>query len=305
MSENLYKLETTQFSTNLELKLQQQGSKLRGRVAEGFHVGKQASPVQYETAIKSQTPAGRFAPLGRVDSDYERRWVFPQDKEIPQLIDSFDMLKTIVDPKSPKLTNAANAVGRDWDDALILAATGPASIGIDSSSFTQETFSTTNYRITDTFGASATAGLTVAKLREARRILRHYENDLDVEQATLIVGSQQESDLLGLVQVVSTDFNDKPVLVDGKVKRLLGFDIVVMERLPTYTTNVRGCLLFVPGGLYLGMWKETQNTVTIRNDLSGQPWQLYTGYSYGAARLQAGKLLQIGCADSIGAAINP
>lgn len=305
MSENLYKLETTQFSTNLELKLQQQGSKLRGRVAEGFHVGKQASPVQYETPIKSQTPAGRFAPLTRIDSDYERRWVFPQDKELPQLIDSFDMLKTIVDPKSPKLTNAAYAVGRDWDDAIILNATGLASIGVDGASFTQETFDTSKFRITDTFSASATAGLTVAKMREARRILRHYENDLDTEKLTLVIGSQQESDLLGLVQIVSTDFNDKPVLVDGRVTRILGFDIVVMERLPTYTTNVRGCLAFVTGGQYLGMWMETKNTVTIRNDLSGQPWQLYTGYSFGATRLQAGKTIQIGCADGIGAAINP
>ena len=42
MSENLFKLFTTEFSTNLEMKLQQAGSKLRGRVREGQHVGKQA-----------------------------------------------------------------------------------------------------------------------------------------------------------------------------------------------------------------------------------------------------------------------
>ena len=45
MSENLSKLFTTQFSTNIELMLQQMGSKLRGRVREGvlvpYMVGKQ------------------------------------------------------------------------------------------------------------------------------------------------------------------------------------------------------------------------------------------------------------------------
>src|ERR1700679_519913 len=91
---------TTQFSTNLELKLQQMGSKPRGKVREGFHVGKQASPVQQMNAISLKAPAGRFAPLNRTDTDYTRRWVFPQDGEIEQLVDDFDQLKTIVDPKS-------------------------------------------------------------------------------------------------------------------------------------------------------------------------------------------------------------
>ncbi len=61
MSENLVKLFTTQFSTNLELRLQQMGSKLRGKVREGFHVGKQASPINYLAPIQAKAPAGRFA----------------------------------------------------------------------------------------------------------------------------------------------------------------------------------------------------------------------------------------------------
>lgn len=305
MSENLYTLFTTQFATNLELKIQQTGSKLRGKVAEGSHTGKQASPVQYEAPIKLKQPAGRFAPKDRTDSTYERRWVFPKDGEIDQLIDSFDELKTIVDPKSPKVANAANAVGRGWDDELIVAATASAQIGTDANSLTAETFNTTNFRIADNFGASAATGLTVAKLIEAKRIFRHYENDLEGERMTLVIGSKQESDLFNQVQVVSTEFNDKPVLVDGKVTRFLGYDIVVSERLPTYTTNTRGVLAFLSGGLYLGVWKESQNRVSIRNDLSGEPYDLYTCVSYGATRLQAGKMLQIACLDSTGASITP
>ena len=65
MSENLPKLFTTQFSTVLEMKLQQRMSKLRGRCMEGFHVGKQASPIQYIGAVQMKAPAGRFAPIGR------------------------------------------------------------------------------------------------------------------------------------------------------------------------------------------------------------------------------------------------
>jgi len=304
MSENLLNLFTTEFSTNLQLKLQAGGSKLRSKVTEGSHTGKQASPVQYEGPIAAKAPAGRFAPKDRTDSVYERRWVFPIDREIDQLIDSFDELKTIVDPKSPKSTNAANAIGRAWDDEIITQATGSASIGIDASSFTTETFSTANFRVADDFGASAATGLTVAKMIEAKRILRHYENDLDAG-VTMIIGSQQESDLLNQVEVVSTEFNDRPVLVDGNVKRFLGFDIVVMERLPTYTTTTRGVLAFVKDALYLGIWKDLVHNISTRNDLSGEPYDVYTCASFGATRLEAGKLIQIACADSVGASIDP
>jgi len=310
MSENLYELFTTQFSTNLELKLQQMGSKLRGKVREGFHVGKQASPINQIGAIQLKAPAGRFAPKNRTDAQFTRRWVFPQDGEIDQLIDSFDELKTIVDPKSMYSENAAMAVGRGWDDCLIAAAFGTAQIGQDAGGLSPENFNTgstvsnAGFRVVSTFGSSAASGLTVAKLIEAKRTFRHYHVDLDTDPLTLIIGSQQESDLLNQVQVVSTEFNERPVLVDGKVTRFLGFDIVVSERL-SYGSSLRNIIAFAKSGMYLGMWKDMTNRVSIRNDLSGEPYDLYTSTSYGATRTQPGKVLQIQCSDTTGADITP
>ena len=304
MSANLFQLYTTQFSTNLELKLQQTGSKLRGKVSEGMHTGKQASPINQLGAVQLRAPAGRFAPLARVDAEFTRRWVFPQDGELPQLIDSFDELRTIVDPKSMYSTNAANAVGRAWDDCLIAAATGTAQTGADASGLTNETFDTTNHQIASTFGSSAASGLTVAKMIEAKRILRHYHVDIESDPITLVIGSQQESDLLNQVQVVSTEYNDRPVLVDGRVSRFLGFDIVVLERL-SVSSNVRNCFAFAKSGLYLGIWKDMVNRVSIREDLSGQPYQIYTSATYGATRTQPGKVISILCSDTTGADITP
>ena len=302
----LIPLYTTQFSTNIEMLLQQMGSKLRGKVREGFHVGKMASPVNQVGAIVLKTPAGRYAPKNRTDAEFVRRWCFPQEGEIDQLIDSFDELQTIVDPKSVYATNAANAVGRGWDDCMIVNATGSAQLGQDASALTTETFSTSNFQIASTFGTSAANGLSVAKIIEAQRILRHFHNDLETDPQTLVIGSQQGSDLLNQVQFVSTEFNDRPVLVDGQVRRFLGMDIVFSERLPQTTVgSVRGALLFVKSGMYLGIWKDTTNRVSIRNDLSGEPWDLYTSAMFGATRLQPGKVLQILCADTTGADITP
>jgi len=303
--QGLFPLETTQFSTNLELKLQQMGSKLRGKIREGFHVGKMASPVNQVGAIQSKAPAGRYAPKNRTDSDFTRRWVFPTDREIDQLIDSFDELKTIVDPKSAYVDNAAQAAGRDWDDAIIVAATSTTSkIGQDAAALTDEDFAST-FKVSVDFGGTGT-GLTVAKLIETKRILRHYHNDLDTDPATIVIGSTQEADLLKQAQVTNADYNgDRPTLVDGKVVRFMGFDIVVMERLPVIATNVRGCIAFVKSGLYLGLWKDTTNRVSIRNDLSSEPYDLYTSYSFGATRTQLGKVIQVACADTAGADITP
>lgn len=304
MSENLFQLFTTQFSTNLELLLQQKGSKLRGTVREGFHVGKLASPINQIGAIQLQQPSGRGAPMGRVDAEFTRRWVFPQPGDLPQQIDSFDELETIVDPKSMYAENAAYAVGRAWDDCLIAAATGTAQIGTDGASLVPELFSTTNFQVASTFGASSASGLTIAKMIELRRIFRHYHVDLENDPITLVIGSQQESDLLNQVEVVSTEFNDHPVLVDGKVTKFLGFEIKMTERLAT-ASNVRTAIAYAKSGLYLGIWKDLTNRVSIRNDISSEPFQLYTSTMYGGTRLQPGKVLDVLCSDTSGADINP
>src|SRR5581483_158737 len=131
---------------------------------------------------------------------------------------------------------------RAWDDAIILGATASASIGQDAGSLTTESFDTTKFQISVSFGAAAASGLSVPKLIETQRILMHYHNDLDSDPLTLVIGSQQHSDLLGQVEVVSTEYNDRPILVEGRVKRFLGFDIVMSERLPynVGASNQRG-----------------------------------------------------------------
>lgn len=303
----LIPLYTTQFSTNLELLLQQRGSKLRGRVREGMHVGKMASPINQVGSLALKAPAGRFAPLPSQEAAYVRRWVFPQEGELPQLVDTFDELQTVVDPKSGLVETAANAVGRAWDDCLILQATGTAFLGQDANGLTSEAFSTANFQIASTFGSASASGLTVAKFIEAKRIFEHYHNDLEMDRPTMVIGSQQHSDLLNQVQVVSTEFNERPLFDgNGSVKQFLGFDIVISERLPQTTVgSVRGVLAFVKSGLYLGVWKDMTNNIDNRVDLSGRPWQILTQTMYGSTRTQPGKVLQILCADTTGADITP
>ncbi len=89
-----------QYSTNIELLLQQKGSKLRNAVTVGSYTGKAASPVDQIGAIETQAVSSRFAPMGRVDAPTDRRWVYPSDYDLPQLSDSFDTLRLLTDPSS-------------------------------------------------------------------------------------------------------------------------------------------------------------------------------------------------------------
>ena len=303
--QGLYQLYTTQFSTNIELLLQQKRSMLRGKLREGFHVGKMASPINQVGYLSAKSPAGRGSPLQLQYADFYRRWVFPQDVEIPQIVDNFDIIRTEVgNPQSALVETATAAIGRAWDDAVIAAQSGTAYTGQDANGLTSETFNTTNFQIASTFGSSSASGLTVAKIIETRRILRHYHNDLETDPAVLVIGSQQESDLLNQVQVVSTEFNDRPVLVDGRITRFLNFEIVYSERLAT-ASSVRTTFAFVKSGMYLGIWRDMYNKISQRDDLSSLPWQIYTSSSYGSTRLQPGKVIEILCSDSSGSDITP
>jgi hypothetical protein len=267
-----------------------------------------ASPIQYIGAIQMKPPAGRYAPIGRQDVDFTRRWVFPVDRDANQLIDTFDKLKTAIEPTSQYSDVAAAAVSREWDDRLIQAAFADASIGTDAGSLSTETFNTgstvtsAGFQIPSTFGSAAASGLTVAKMIEAKRAMRKLQVDVDEETRTWVTNSQGESDLLNQVQVVSTEFSDKPVLQEGKVTRFLGWDIIYSERLGMSSANVRMNIAMVKSGLYLGIWKDTENDVDRRKDLSSLPYQIYTMMSSGATRLEPGRLLQVLCADTSAAA---
>ena len=306
---------TEEFSTRLDLNRQQKVSKLRGRVMEGAHVGKLAAPIQYLAAYQSSRPNTLYGPLDGTPNTYQRRWVSPTDYFINPMFDTFEQLRTTLDPKGMAPSNIAASFNRDIDDLLIGAAfatatISPSSTTTDGLTTTTESFDTSTYGISEKFGNGTTAiGLTVDKLREAMRIFTHQH--VEEEMKTLIVGSQQIDDLLGQVQVVSTEFNSRPELVEGKPTYFMGFQIVSSERLLYGTgigssSNTRKCIAFVQSGMYLGVWEDQRIKVDQRMDRVGQPWQFYAQHTHGATRLEPGRLLRIDCSpDTTGADINP
>jgi hypothetical protein len=292
MSVNIPTHYVQQYSTNIDLLLQQKGSKLSGHVSTGSHVGKAASPVDQIGKIEMQTVTGRFNPMARVDAPTDRRWVYPSDYDLPQLLDSFDALRLIADPKSKYVENSAMAAGRKRDAVILTAALGTAKTG--ETGGTNTSFAAGNE--VDVAVGGANSKLNVAKLRECRRLMMANHVDLTAERPKIVVTAADHDALLGEIQVVSKDFNGgAPVLVDGVIERFMGFDFIHCELAETICagTNEVTLPVWVPSGMYLGMWSDYQVDVSQRNDLQGLPWQLYTKMTIGATRLEENRVYAI------------
>lgn len=309
---------TTQFNSNFELLLQQKVSHLRGLVDSKSYVGKMAMAVNQMAALEFRAPAGRYSPLQFQIASFTRPWVFPTDRDLTVPFDGFDELKSIADPKAAISMSAMAAANRFLDDLIIQCAFSTTQRGQDAGALTGETFPSTvstttsasapygGFVVADTFGSGASVGATFNKVREARRVLQHYENNLEAEGVTWVIGSQQESDLLGQVEVIDKRFNDRPVVESGRVSSILGVNTVCSERLNTSSSNtLRNTIMFVRSGLHLGLWKDMTTRIDNRVDVTSQPWQLYCMISAGACRTQLGKVIQVNCADTTGGDITP
>lgn len=302
------------FGSMLMLARQQKESKLRGRCLEGTHIGTMASVADYMAAYQSYTPQ-LYGPKQSTPNSYTRRWVSPLNKAISPLFDNFEQLRTRLNPRGQAPANIAATFNRDIDDILIDAAFATATISnTNGTTTTTESFSTSLYGIAEDYNNGTTPiGLTVEKLIRAIEIfsLQHVEE----EDKTLVVGARQLANALSLVQIVSTEFNSRPVLTEAArgVRNLLGFDVVTSQRLAISngisgngSSNVRQCIALVRSGLYLGVWEDQTVDVHQRFDLDGDPWEFSARHVHGGTRLEPGRLLRVDCGvDSNGADITP
>lgn len=261
---------------------------------EGSHYGEKASPVDQLGAIEATEVVSRFEPIGRVDTQPDRRWVYPTSFEANQLIDSFDKLKLLLDPESSYVQNAVYALGRKMDDQIIDAYFGDANTGQNAGTTTS--FPAAN-QVAVNFGAGSNVNATVKKLKEAKRLLMSYENDMDAEIYAVVTASQHDS-LLDEAQIISTDYNDKPVLVDGLIMRFLGINFIHCERLKNDTTPYRRMPVFMKSGMYCGVWEDIMIDIDQRKDLSSQPWQAYAKMTCGATRLEENKVIEVKCNEA-------
>lgn len=293
MSVNLPNHAVRQYADTIMLLLQQQGSRLRPCVTEGMYKGEQASPVDQFGKVEMQEVTTRFAAMQRTDADTDRRWVFPTSYDLMQLVDHFDLLRNLNDPKGKYVQNALNAAGRKIDRVIINKMLASNKTGKDGSTTT--TFLSGNI-VAVTEGASVNTGLTVAKLIKTKELLLAANVDVDNDPLYCGITATENSSLLREAQVISLDYNEKPVLVDGKVTRFMGFNFVHSELFgESLSSGDHQIPAWAKSGVHLGLWEDVRTDVSQRNDLQGLPWQVYVYLTLDATRLEEAKVVNIKC----------
>ncbi len=186
-----------QFSSNVAMLSQQMGSLLRGAVDSESVTGEKAFFDQVgEAAAVARSSRHGDTPL--VETPHSRRMVSLTTYEWADLIDDADKVRMLIDPTSSYARAAAAAIGRAMDDTIISALGGTAKTGKEG---TTSTSFPSGQKI-----AHGSAGLTVAKLVSAKKLLDAQSVDPSIPRY-IVVSPEQIEDLLNTTSVTSSDFN--------------------------------------------------------------------------------------------------
>jgi len=286
MADTVNTIYAQQYGANIMQLAQQKYSKLMNTVYL-------KSGVKGKTFFQDQigewtmsAKAGRNPVTPQSDPNLSRRMGVMLDYNDAVQLDRSDELKIISNPKSSYTVAAAASIGRKYDDIIIAAATGTAYSG--------EAGGTSNTFPTDQTVAAASAGLTLAKVATAKRILD--DNDVETEERYFIVSPQGLEDLLNVEQATSADYNAVKALVRGEIDTWLGFKWIMSTRL-TLASTTRSCLAFQKYGLCLGTAESAYVRTDERADLS-YSWQIYYEISCGAVRLEEDRVVKVNIIES-------
>ena len=301
------------YSTNVMMLLQSKGGKLRPYVTLGNYVGQAASPVEQIGQVAATRIVNRDGDTQYTSPDEERRWVFPVDYDVAQLISRQDRLRLLIDPTSAYTMNTVNALRRAEDQEILIAFYATALVGVNYGTQVPynaagaTTASPPGTQIAVGFGAVGSVGMTVAKLKEARRSLRRAHIDLEDARICCAITSSEESQLLAEIQVIHADYNGgKPVLEDGKLSRYLGIDFVHMEfadptaypyaaaSMQSTDGTINYCPVWVEQGMHLGTWNDVETSVDVL-PTKRYATQVYGKATFGATRIEEKRVHQIAC----------
>ena len=225
----------------------------------------------------------RHADTPLVTTPNSRRQVALTDYEWADLIDDQDKVRMLADPTSTYAQAAAAGLGRAMDDVIITAALGTANTGASGGTSTSLP---AGQKI-----AHGSAGLTIAKLISAKKILDANDVDPSIKR-WIAVSPEQIEDLLNNTTVTSSDFNTVKALATGEINSYVGFEFIVTNRLNTDSTPSRQVIAWAEDGITLAVGKDMSARIDERADKSYST-QVYAAMSIGATRMEEEKVNSI------------
>lgn len=283
-----------EYNSTLELLSQQRDSRLRGTTREMTAKGSQMSPVSQVGVIEMSAVTSRFAPIVRTDAPTARRWVSPEDWDLAQQVDSFDELRTGMSHDGILTQAAAAAAGRRYDETILTAFFGAANTGTRGG--TSTTFPS-GQQIAVNYKAATDVGLTAAKLINGYRLM--MTNNVDVKTDTVYCAGNaiQLAKLFDETKIISGDYNTAKPLADdnGMVTKWHGINFIHLEGVNVDSNSDVRVPLWAKSKVVFCTWNGYYSKASIRDDLSSQPWQLYTKITIGSSRLEEVGVVELIC----------
>ena len=274
-----------QYKSNVFHLAQQKGSRLRNAVKTENVTGK-AHFFERIGSTAAEKRTSRHSDTPRMDTPHSRRKVTMDDYDWADLIDNEDKVRMLISPSSEYAMAGAWAMGRAMDDAVIAAASGTAYSG--ASGGTSVALASGQKIV------HGSAGLTLAKLLEAKEILDSSDVDPD-EPRYMIVTAKQLQNVLGVEQLTSADYSSVKALVQGEIDTFLGFNFIRTERLVTDGSN-RLALAFTQNALGLALGQDITTKISERAD-KNYATQVFLSMSIGATRVEDEKVVEIACVE--------
>jgi hypothetical protein len=273
-----------QYKSNVFHLAQQKGSRLRDCVRSETVTGK-SHFFERIGSVAAEKRTSRHSDTPRMDTPHSRRKVTMDDYDWADLIDQEDKVRMLISPQSEYAQAGAWAMGRAMDDSIIGAATGTSYGGVSGGT---SVALPAGQKI-----AHGSAGLTLAKLIEAKEILD--ANDVDPDETRyMVVTSKQMSNLLNLEKVTSSDYASIKALVQGQIDTYLGFKFIRTERLGTDSNSNRQVLAFCQSGIGLAVGSDVATRITERAD-KNYATQVFLSMTIGATRVEDEKVVEIAC----------
>lgn len=286
------------YRSNIEIKFQQMGSRLRGAVrGESQHAEFEFYDRIGPTDAVKVTNRHSDTPL--IGTDHDRRRVALVDYDWADLIDNKDRLRMLADPTSSYTMNAVYALGRAQDDEIIASAFGTSYA--DKTGGTSVTFPAGNIIAVNYVeaGTAANSNLTIGKLRQVRYKLDKAEaaNEGEKDLYACVDPSQIQS-LLRTTEVTNSDYNTIKALVAGEIDTFMGFKFIKSNRLAKDTNGYRKTIFWEKQGLLLASAQEIAVDVGPRRDKRNSI-QVYSCGSFGATRMWEEKVWQVLCDETV------
>ena len=298
MSVNITTAFVEQFKSNVMHLTQQKGSRCRNAVrTESLN----AESAFFEQIGSSEAVdiTSRHMDTPRVDTPHERRRVTGAGKVWADLVDKEDEIRMLINPTSSYAQAGAWALGRAMDRAIITAADAIAYTGRNGA--TQTAFDTSMIVDVQTRapGVSATdLGMNMEKLLAAMELLTANNVDPD-EEKYITLNARQVRSLISDNRIANADYNALKPLVEGKIVRQGGFNIIPTQLIGTDTNGDDKCLFWCKSGMLLAIGADIQTRIGERAD-KNYSTQVWLRAHFGASRMEEEKVGYIECDPTAG-----